>query len=96
MQAGHSFSSKEQASFNFMAVVTICSDLEPKKIKSVSVSPSICHKVMGPDAMVLGPLGPGTHKVLFEPSEHLWQVWGLILNAVSPLLPSCWGFSFVL
>jgi len=28
----HSFSSKEQASFNFMAAVTICSDLEPKKI----------------------------------------------------------------
>ena len=21
---------------------------------------------------------------LFEPSEHLWQVWGLILNAISP------------
>ena len=25
--------------------------LEPKKIKSVTVSPSICHEVMGPDAM---------------------------------------------
>ena len=35
-------------------------------------------------------------KVLFEPSEHLWQVWGLILNAILPLLPSCWGFSFAL
>ena len=33
---------------------------------------------------------------LFEPSECLWQVWGLILNAISPLLPSCWGFSFAL
>ena len=33
---------------------------------------------------------------LFEPSEHLWQKWGLILNANSPLLPSFWGFSFVL
>ena len=31
---------------------------------------------------------------LFEPSEHLWQVWGLILNVFLPLLPSCWGFSF--
>ena len=29
---------------------------------------------------------------LFEPFEHLWQVWGLILNMISPLLPSCWGF----
>ena len=28
--------------------------LEPKKIKSVTVSPSICHEVMGPDAMILG------------------------------------------
>ena len=48
-------SSKEQASFNFMASVTTCSDLEVKKIKSdtVSVSPSICHQVMGPDAMII-------------------------------------------
>ena len=31
--------------------------LEPKKIKSVTVSivsPSICHEMMGPDAMILG------------------------------------------
>ena len=27
--------------------------LEPKKIKSATVSPSICHEVMEPDAMVL-------------------------------------------
>ena len=27
--------------------------LEPKKIKSFTVSPSICHEVMGPDAMIL-------------------------------------------
>ena len=33
---------------------------------------------------------------LFEPSEHLWQLWGLIPNVISPLLPSCWGFSFAL
>ena len=26
--------------------------LEPQKIKSVTVSPSICHEVMGPDAMI--------------------------------------------
>ena len=47
-------SSKEQASFNFTATVTVHMILEPKKIKSVSVpivSPSICHEVMGPDAM---------------------------------------------
>ena len=27
--------------------------LEPRKIKSASVSPSICHEMMGPDAMIL-------------------------------------------
>ena len=27
--------------------------LEPRKIKSDTVSPSICHEVMGPDAMIL-------------------------------------------
>ena len=31
-----------------------------------------------------------------EPSEHLWWVWALIPNAISHLLPSCWGFSFAL
>ena len=33
---------------------------------------------------------------LFEPSESLWRVWGLILNVISPVLPSCWHFSFAL
>ena len=36
------------------------------------------------------------HTRFFEPSEHLWQEWGLILNTSYPLLPSCWGFSFAL
>ena len=37
-----------------MTAVTICSDFEaPPKIKSVTVSPSICHEVMEPDAMIL-------------------------------------------
>ena len=43
-------------SFNFMAVVTLCSDFGAKKIKSVTVSnvsPSIGHEVMGPDALIL-------------------------------------------
>ena len=44
----------------------------------------------------VGSLDPGVHKVLFEPSEHLCLVWGLILNVILPLLPSCWGFSFAL
>ena len=32
----------------------------------------------------------------FEPSERLWQEQDLILNVNSPLLLSCWGFSFAL
>ena len=44
----------------------------------------------------VGSLGPGAHKDLFETSKSLWQVWGLILNTISPLLPSHWGFSFAL
>ena len=39
-----------------MSAVTILSDFEPYKIKSVTVaivSPSICHGVMGLDAMIL-------------------------------------------
>ena len=32
---------------------------------------------------------PGAHKILFKPSECLWWVWGLILNVILPLLPSC-------
>ena len=31
---------------------------------------------------------PGAHKVSFEPSECLWELWGLILNTSSPLLLS--------
>ena len=31
------------------------------------------------------PLGPGAHKVLFEPSECLCQVWDLILDMISSL-----------
>ena len=40
----------------FMAAVTICSDFgaQENKVCHVSVvSPSICHEVMGPDAMIL-------------------------------------------
>ena len=33
---------------------------------------------------------------LFEPSKGLWQVWGLILNMIFPLLLSYWSFSFAL
>ena len=31
---------------------------------------------------------PGEHKILFEPSKHLWWIWGLIINKNLPLLLS--------
>ena len=43
-----------------------------------------------------GVSGSWCAQLLFEPSECLWQVWGLILNVILPLLLSCWGFSFAL
>ena len=46
----------EQASFNLMAAAPSAVILEPPKIKSATipiVSPSICHEVIGPDAMIL-------------------------------------------
>ena len=41
---------------SFMAAFTICNDFGAQKIKSLTVSissPSICHELMGPDAMIL-------------------------------------------
>ena len=43
-------------SFHFMAAVTICHDFGAPKIKSLIVSivsPSVCHEVLGTDAMIL-------------------------------------------
>ena len=50
------FSSKEKVSFNFMAAVTVHSDFEAQENKfchRFHFSLSICHEVMGPDAMIL-------------------------------------------
>ena len=41
--------------------------LEPKKIKSVTVSPSICHELMGMDAMILV-----FWMLSFKPAFSLW------------------------
>ena len=51
----HNFPSKEQASFNFMAAVTVHSDFgaqENKVCHCFHFSPSICLEMMGPDAMI--------------------------------------------
>ena len=42
----------------------------------------------------MGSLGPGAHKVLFEPPSVSGRYGVLILNVLSPFLPFYWGFSF--
>ena len=32
----------------------------------------------------MGPLGPGTQEIFFEPSKCLWPEWGLIINEIFP------------
>ena len=51
----HSFLSKEQVSFNFMAAVTVRTDFgaqETKIYHCFHFSLSVCHEVMGLDAMI--------------------------------------------
>ena len=53
----HSFHAKTQASSDFMAAVTIRGDFRAREVEichSLHLSPSICHEVIGPDAMILG------------------------------------------
>ena len=52
---GHRFCSKEEVSCSFLAAVTICSDFGSPKNKvchCFHCFSSICHEVMGPDAMI--------------------------------------------
>ena len=49
------FLPRSKCLFNFMAAVSICSDFGAQEKKSLTVSivsPSICHEVIGPDAMI--------------------------------------------
>ena len=43
-----------------------------------------------------GVFGAWCTQGFFESSKCLWWVWNFILNLISPLLLSCWGFSFAL
>ena len=55
LKVGYNFFSKEQASFNFLAAVTICNDFGAQKITSVTVSIvslPICHEQMGPETVI--------------------------------------------
>ena len=77
----------------------------PPTLQQATANPQLCwrllvthgqvwvHLLWGHGSFLLG---PGAHKVLFEPSKHLWKVWGLILNTISHLLLSYWVVSFAL
>ena len=68
-------------SFNFMAVVTICSEFGAAKNKFCYfsiVSPSICHEVMGPDATILF-FECGTLKQLFHSPLSPYSRGSLVL-----------------
>ena len=74
---------------------------EPLSPQQATADPCLCRRHSNPQRQVwlsllwrslLCYLGPGAHKVLFVPPKHLWRVWGLILNAIVPLLLSFWDF----
>ena len=65
---------------------------EPLPLQQATADPYLCRRHSS--SVPVG--SPGAHKVLHEPSEHHQWVWDLILNVISPVLPSFWGFSFAL
>ena len=77
VQVSDSFSSKEQVSFNFMAAVTICSDLGAQKSKvchCFHCSSSICHEVMGPVEKAMAPHS-STLATSCEELTHWKRLW---------------------
>ena len=60
---------------------------------AISFSTCLCRRLKHRSGSVsVKSLCPEAQNVLFEPPEHFWWVWDLSLNAILPLLPSCWGF----
>ena len=69
---------------------------EPLPLQQATADPDLNTQTLKGRSGSVSAGSPDVHKALFEPSKCLWQVWGLILNVISPLLLSCWGFSFAL
>ena len=69
---------------------------EPLTLQQATADPDLHTQTLKGRSGSVSVASPGVHKVLFEPSECLLQVWGSILSVISPFLPSCWGFSFAL
>ena len=104
---GHSFSSKEQASFNFIAAVTICNDFEAPQIKYSSVSIVRFSSVTQSCPTLCNPMNRSTPGLLFitilqsslrlmsiesvMPSSHLILSRPLLL--LPPIPPSIRVFS---
>ena len=62
---------------NFMAAITICSDFGAQKIKPDTISTvfkSICHEVMGPNAMILNFLLSSSFNQLAEPEKRFLEI----------------------
>ena len=59
---------------------------EPLPLQQATIDLYLCRRHSNTQrqsgSISVGSLGPGAHKVLFEPSECLWWVWDLILNAI--------------
>ena len=91
-----------------MVAVTIHSDFGAQKIKYVTVStvyPSICHEVLGPDAMIFifwmlnlkpafhCPLSPSSRGSLvplhFLPLERIYTYTSLLIFLPAILIPAC-------
>ena len=95
VQVYHPFSSKEKASFSFVLAVTICSDFGAPQIKVSHCfhgSLTICHEVMGPNAMILVFL-----MLIFKPPFSLSsftfikRFFSFSLSAIR-VLSSAWGY----
>ena len=94
----HSFSSKEQVSFNFMPAVTGDSDFGAQESKiwhCPHFFPSICHEVMGMMAMIfvfwMLSFKPVFHCPLLLSSRcSWWEEWKRMTNSMDMSLNKLW------
>ena len=73
--------------FNFMAEVTICSDFgaQEKSATVPTVSPSTCHEILGPDAMIFAFLML-SFKSAFSLSSFTFTSGGQSIRALASVL----------
>ena len=74
----------------------VCCTQSPCPCAKATAHPYLCKRHSNTGRALCGVSGSWYTQGLFEPSEHLWQVRGLIPSMISPLLQSCCGFSFTL